>query len=243
MKEPPLIGIISKLNERFVQKTLANKKVVKKMESKERYWGNSRFFSWSFVVIWMGLIFYLSHQVADQSRTLSDETLYIMIPTIKIFQGLFFLVLAVWGGSKLKKQGITIGMKEIVAIGAVICLLYILSVEMRHAVVPPDLPNAIRKHAHFFIYLVLGILVKNALNNSGIAGVKGIGISLLICALYAVSDEFHQVFVPGRGGRLSDVFIDSSGAGIGLIVSVLFNKIRRKRTASLVSNDSRNRKD
>ncbi len=34
--------------------------------------------------------------------------------------------------------------------------------------------------------------------------------------LYAVSDEVHQLFVPGRGGQLTDVIIDTAGAGAGL---------------------------
>ena len=37
-----------------------------------------------------------------------------------------------------------------------------------------------------------------------------------LAALYAVTDEFHQTFVPSRQGQIVDVFIDSLGAALGL---------------------------
>lgn len=56
----------------------------------------------------------------------------------------------------------------------------------------------VRKNAHFFAYLVLGILVMNAM--------RGKTRALMICILYAISDEVHQMFVPGRGPQVKDVF-------------------------------------
>lgn len=38
-------------------------------------------------------------------------------------------------------------------------------------------------------------------------------------ALYAATDEFHQLFVPGRAGLFTDVLIDATGAAIGLLVA------------------------
>ena len=60
-------------------------------------------------------------------------------------------------------------------------------------------------------------------------------LTLAICFLYAVSDEVHQVFVPGRAGRISDVMIDTSGAvlGILLVFSVIqLIKYRKNKTLS-----------
>ncbi len=74
----------------------------------------------------------------------------------------------------------------------------------------------IRKFAHFFAYLVLGILVMNALNQSGVRGLRACAFAIGICVLYAVSDEVHQLFVPGRGGQAVDVLIDSAGAAMGI---------------------------
>lgn len=80
--------------------------------------------------------------------------------------------------------------------------------------------HQIRKNAHFFAYLALGILVMYAVSRNRATGGKAIWISLLICVLYAISDEMHQIFVPGRSGQASDVVIDSSGALVGIMVHV-----------------------
>jgi len=40
-----------------------------------------------------------------------------------------------------------------------------------------------------------------------------------ITMLYALSDEWHQSFVPDRAGRLDDVVTDAIGATIGLVVA------------------------
>lgn len=79
-----------------------------------------------------------------------------------------------------------------------------------------SLNHMVRKHAHFFAYLVFGILVFHALRSSGARGYRGAGLALALCILYATSDEIHQMFVPGRGPGVKDVFIDSAGASVGV---------------------------
>ncbi|WP_027364988.1 VanZ family protein [Desulfotruncus alcoholivorax] len=76
--------------------------------------------------------------------------------------------------------------------------------------------NILRKNAHFFAYLVLGILVLKALRRRGAHGCRTVILALGICVFYAISDEVHQLFVPGRGGQVRDVIIDSAGAGVGI---------------------------
>ena len=83
----------------------------------------------------------------------------------------------------------------------------------------------VRKNAHFFTYFMLGILVVNALAASGVKGFKGIAIAFLICVLYAVSDEVHQLYVPGRGCQITDVLIDSGGALAGISLFTLLRRI------------------
>ena len=79
--------------------------------------------------------------------------------------------------------------------------------------------HIVRKNAHFFVYLVLGILVMNAIRNNKY-------FALMICVLYAISDELHQFFVPGRGPGIKDVLIDSMGAVIGILIFIgIFKKI------------------
>lgn len=74
----------------------------------------------------------------------------------------------------------------------------------------------VRKSAHFFAYLVLGVLVVNSLKVFGVTGPRLYMSAILVCILYAVTDEVHQLFVPGRGCQLRDVLIDSVGAGVGI---------------------------
>jgi len=90
--------------------------------------------------------------------------------------------------------------------------------------------HTIRKNAHFLLYFVLGVLVLNAFRNSWWSR-KGIliGGSFLFCVFYALSDEFHQVFVPGRGPQLSDVLIDSAGAGLGIALFAMVRTIMRDK--------------
>ncbi len=100
----------------------------------------------------------------------------------------------------------------------------------------PDLSSfnhIVRKNAHFFAYLVLGILALNALRRSGVSGKGWPLLALCICAVYASSDEFHQLFVPGRSGQVKDVLIDSSGALLGIVLSLTVSKLKCKRKNSM----------
>jgi VanZ family protein len=53
-------------------------------------------------------------------------------------------------------------------------------------------------------------------------------LSLAICIIYAVSDELHQLFVPGRGCQLKDVIIDTAGAVSGTAIYNAVNILRTK---------------
>jgi len=58
----------------------------------------------------------------------------------------------------------------------------------------------------------------NAFRRSGFIFLKSLIFSFLLCAIYAVSDEIHQMYVPGRGAQTADVLIDCSGAVAGLFL-------------------------
>jgi VanZ family protein len=68
----------------------------------------------------------------------------------------------------------------------------------------------LRKLAHTAEYAVLGALLVRALGRPAPALALGV--------LYAVSDELHQHFVPGRRGAPFDVLIDAVGVTIGILV-------------------------
>lgn len=70
----------------------------------------------------------------------------------------------------------------------------------------------LRKIAHITEYFILVSLLYRALRGSFKASYKGIFIaSAFISFLYAVSDEIHQYFIPGRNCSLEDVLIDTIG--------------------------------
>ncbi len=83
----------------------------------------------------------------------------------------------------------------------------------------------LRKTAHFLSYMILGILMMNVLKALGVKGKKRIAIALVVCVLYAISDEFHQLFVPGRGAQVKDVVIDSVGAIVGIGICGICRKM------------------
>ena len=44
-------------------------------------------------------------------------------------------------------------------------------------------------------------------------------------------DEFHQLFVPGRSGQVSDVILDSAGAAIGVLIMTGIEWLRVRKMA------------
>ena len=84
----------------------------------------------------------------------------------------------------------------------------------------------VRKSAHFFIYLILGLLVASLLKEYSLVNKRMMIYSFLICFLYAISDEIHQLFVNGRSGEIRDILIDSMGSLVGIVIYYL---IRRRK--------------
>lgn len=76
----------------------------------------------------------------------------------------------------------------------------------------------LRKAAHFTEYFILSLLFYRAMSVSGVKARKGMLITLVFCFLYAVSDEVHQIFVPGRVFAVTDILIDTLGAALGVAI-------------------------
>lgn len=76
----------------------------------------------------------------------------------------------------------------------------------------------IRKCAHMTEYAVLAMLAAFFWWTMGTEGKKRYLFSFLLAVVYAGTDEFHQLFVPGREGMFIDVCIDAAGALIGLLL-------------------------
>ena len=91
-----------------------------------------------------------------------------------------------------------------------------------------DLPNQwdfmFRKIAHITEYAILTLLFFRA-SSKNLNFKKAISYSALFSITYALTDEYHQLFVFGRGGNLGDVFIDS--IGVFLAVFLIYRKTRK----------------
>jgi VanZ family protein len=74
------------------------------------------------------------------------------------------------------------------------------------------------KTAHLWAYAGLAVLAVRAVGG-GLPCRVALRVALLafaIAAGYGISDELHQLFVPGRSGDLLDWFADASGAVVGI---------------------------
>ena len=80
---------------------------------------------------------------------------------------------------------------------------------------------------HMIGYFCLGLAVLYALPA---ASRWSPSIALLLCSLYGVSDEIHQIFIPGRSASARDVLIDTLAAlgGVAVLLGVraFFNSKR-----------------
>jgi VanZ family protein len=141
--------------------------------------------SWLSVLLWMSLIFYLSHQPAAESTELSAGVMQLLLASFEV-------------------------------------MIPFIQINI------DSLHFLIRKGAHFTAYFILGILLIHALRTSGTAGMKAALMALLLSVLYAVTDEIHQLFIPGRSGEVRDVLIDSVGAAVGIGFYLLYRKMRTK---------------
>ena len=68
----------------------------------------------------------------------------------------------------------------------------------------------LRKIAHACEFALLGALLLRALRDERAAFAAG--------TAYAVTDELHQLFVPGRVGSPLDVLIDAAGVAVGVLL-------------------------
>ena len=84
----------------------------------------------------------------------------------------------------------------------------------------------VRKLAHFTIYTVAGINIFGFFNTFDIKKKNKILCALFTGAVYAMSDEIHQMFSGGRTASPIDVCIDSCGVLFGIGIFLLIKNIR-----------------
>ena len=79
----------------------------------------------------------------------------------------------------------------------------------------------VRKLAHMTEFGILSVLMFHAIKNYKFVDSikKRYLFAWLGAVAYAVTDEFHQLFVPGRSGNLFDVCVDATGVTIALCLT------------------------
>ena len=136
--------------------------------------------NWILLILWIIIIFFMSHQPAEVSNQQSDLI-------IQIFN--------------------KIGLDLNSYLGSLATFI-------------------IRKTAHFTEYFILYILANNVLRYYFSDKKKRIYI-LIFVLIYAISDEVHQYFVPGKAMALRDVLIDFSGGFTACLVEIIYKYIKK----------------
>ena len=137
------------------------------------------------LVIWMGFIFSMSCENAEESSNTSGQTIKVVLSAVPEFEK---------QPEEVKKNIIE------------------------------ELQFITRKSAHFIGYMILGILASGLILQYENIN-KKYPLAFLICVIYAISDEIHQLFVPGRAGQVRDVLIDSAGSLLGIIIVMALEKL------------------
>ncbi|HEX7229321.1 MAG TPA: VanZ family protein [Candidatus Binatia bacterium] len=89
----------------------------------------------------------------------------------------------------------------------------------------------VRKMAHLSEYFILGILVTYTLQKrSALTTASQLFLATAIGIIYAISDEWHQFFVPGRTASAMDVLFDTIGFTCGSLCFYVAVFIRQPKT-------------
>lgn len=161
--------------------------------------------SWILVLIWMITIFYLSSMDSDQSNTKSKETINVVVEN----------TIDVTNNIGITNEPTT---KD--NINSIVNVLN----------------KPLRKCMHATVYFVLVILVINAFNQMHLlTRVNTYLYSIIICFIYACTDEIHQLYVVGRTGQFIDVLIDTIGALLGCLVFYIGSKLINKNRKSKIN--------
>ncbi|MHB8655398.1 MAG: VanZ family protein [Terriglobia bacterium] len=83
-----------------------------------------------------------------------------------------------------------------------------------------------RKLAHLTEYAIFGLFLYHGFLNSNRTEwrIRTAAISVLVAGIYSLTDEFHQIFVPGRTPSIIDCGIDTTGAALGMLLIYLYTR-------------------
>jgi VanZ family protein len=84
----------------------------------------------------------------------------------------------------------------------------------------------IKKSAHIIVYAGLALLYRFALSDEPRLSPRRLNLTvLLLVLLYAISDEWHQSFTPGRHPRVHDIGYDLIGGLVGLTLAQIWSRL------------------
>jgi VanZ family protein len=113
-------------------------------------------------------------------------------------------------------------MKALAVLSYMLGLFFLSSLTTIDGLSCARLPEGIGNLAHIPLYAGLGGLLYWALQKQQI--LLRLGYTWTLGSLFAVSDEVHQNFVPGRTFSMTDIDLDLLGLVIGIVVVILFQK-------------------
>jgi len=96
----------------------------------------------------------------------------------------------------------------------------------------PALPSGFTdKDGHGLLYAGLAVLVLRAASGARWEGVtlRAAAAAVAFAAVYGITDEFHQWFVPGRTADVNDWMADCTGAAIAVAVVLIVARFARER--------------
>ena len=98
----------------------------------------------------------------------------------------------------------------------------------------------IRKIAHFSIYTLVGLLLMGIMTRTKLKDKRRILITVVIGIIYATLDEFHQSFSPGRTPKITDVYIDTLGVILGILLVLTAREIYNRYITNRLQNVTKN---
>ena len=98
--------------------------------------------------------------------------------------------------------------------------------------------NLTRKAAHVTEYFVIGLLLFRAFRAGSAERhyLRWAVASMVMIALVAASDEYHQSGIPTRTASIADVGIDAIGGILAQCAAVLWNQLRSRRSSNRPKN-------
>lgn len=91
----------------------------------------------------------------------------------------------------------------------------------------------VRKFAHLTEYFILALLASRAFVHTGsLFAAKAQMFTIVLCAINAFLDEWHQSFVPGRSACVCDALVDILGAVLAVLVMKVMSDRRFRKDRS-----------